>query len=42
VAGGIIPEAVKPFAIKSGFFVIEQSGETAVIAVPDGFIPRAW
>jgi hypothetical protein len=42
VAGGIIPENVGPFAIESGFFVIEQSGETAVIAVPDGFVPRMW
>ncbi|MDR2758392.1 MAG: hypothetical protein LBB78_03335 [Spirochaetaceae bacterium] len=41
-AGGIIPEEVKPFAIKSGLFVIEQSGETAVIAVPEGFKPREW
>jgi hypothetical protein len=42
VAGGIIPEGVKPFAIKSGFFVIEQSGDSAVISVPDGFVPRKW
>jgi hypothetical protein len=42
VAGGIIPDEVKPFAIKNGFFVIEQSGETAIIAVPDDFVPRSW
>jgi hypothetical protein len=42
VAGGIIPDAVKPFAIKSGFFVIEQSGESAVIMVPESFVPRSW
>lgn len=42
VAGAIIPEGVKPFAIKSGFFVIEQAGDTAKIDVPDGFIPREW
>jgi septal ring factor EnvC (AmiA/AmiB activator) len=42
VAAGIIPKGVKPFAIKSGFFVIEQSGDTAVIAVPEGFVPREW
>jgi hypothetical protein len=42
VAGGIIPEEVKPFAIRSGFFVIEQSGETAVIAASEGFVPRVW
>jgi hypothetical protein len=42
VAGAVIPEGVKPFAIKNGFFVIEQAGDTARIDVPDGFIPREW
>jgi hypothetical protein len=42
VAGAVIPEGVKPFAIKSGFFVIEQAGDTAKIDVPEGFIPREW
>jgi hypothetical protein len=42
VAGAVIPEGVKPFAIKSGFFVIEQAGDTARIAVPEDFIPREW
>jgi hypothetical protein len=42
VAGGIVPEELKPFAIKSGFFVIEQSGDTAVIPVGEGFVPRKW
>ncbi|MDR2258113.1 MAG: hypothetical protein LBE14_03070 [Treponema sp.] len=42
VAAAIIPEGVKPFAIKSGFFVIEQAGDTAKIDVPDGFVPREW
>lgn len=42
VAGGIIPANVKFFAIEKGFFVIEQSGDTAVIAAPEGFIPREW
>jgi hypothetical protein len=42
VAGGIIPEEVKSFAIKRGFFVIGQSGDTSVVAVPEDFIPREW
>jgi hypothetical protein len=42
VAGGIVPENAGHFAIESGFFVIEQSGDTAVIAVPDDFVPRMW
>jgi hypothetical protein len=39
VAGGIIPGGVTPFAIEKGLFVVEQSGDTAVISVPEGFLP---
>jgi hypothetical protein len=42
VAGAIASEAVKAFAIKSGFFVLEQSGDMVRISVPDGFAPREW
>jgi hypothetical protein len=42
VAGAIATEEVKAFAIKSGFFVLEQSGDTVKISVPDGFKPREW
>jgi hypothetical protein len=42
VAGAIASEAVKAFAIKSGFFVMEQSGDMVRISVPEGFIPREW
>ncbi|MDR1352294.1 MAG: hypothetical protein LBK05_03335, partial [Treponema sp.] len=42
VAGAIFPDGVKSFALKSGFYVIEQAGDTAKIDVPDGFIPREW
>jgi hypothetical protein len=42
VAGAIASEEVKTFAIKSGFFVLEQSGDTIRISVPDGFKPREW
>jgi hypothetical protein len=42
VAAGIIPGHVKDFALGKGFFVIEQSGDTAVIAVPEGFVPGEW
>ena len=41
-AGGIIPDNVKAFAIEKGFFVIEQSGDTAAIVAPEGFVPREW
>jgi hypothetical protein len=42
VAGGIASEEVKAFAIKSGFFVLEQTGDTVRISVPEGFSPRIW
>jgi hypothetical protein len=42
VAGAIASEGVKAFAIKSGFFVMEQSGDMVRISVPDGFTPREW
>jgi hypothetical protein len=42
VAGAIIPKEVKPFAIKSGFYVVEQAGDTVKIDVPEGFMPKQW
>jgi hypothetical protein len=42
VAGGIVSEEVKAFAIKSGFFVLEQTGDMVQISVPEGFKPREW
>jgi hypothetical protein len=42
VAGAIASEEVKTFAVKNGFFVLEQSGDTVRINVPEGFIPREW
>jgi hypothetical protein len=42
VAGAIIPNNVKEYALKKGFFVIKQSGDTMKIDVPKDFQPRAW
>jgi hypothetical protein len=33
---------VKEYALKKGFFVIKQSGDTMKIDVPKDFKPRAW
>jgi hypothetical protein len=41
VAAAIIPENVRDFALKQGFYVIEQSGESVAIKEPEGS-PRAW
>jgi hypothetical protein len=42
VAGAIATEEVKAFAVKNGFFVLEQSGDTVRISVPKNFKPREW
>ncbi|MDR0656454.1 MAG: hypothetical protein LBG22_09090 [Treponema sp.] len=42
VAGAIASQEVKDFAVKSGFFVLEQSGDTIRISVPEDFKPRKW
>jgi hypothetical protein len=42
VAGAIAAEEVKIFAVRQGFFVLEQSGDTVRIGVPEGFKPREW
>jgi hypothetical protein len=40
VAGGVISDQVRDYALKSGFYVIEPSGNTAVITPPDQV--RTW
>jgi hypothetical protein len=42
VAGAIIHDNVKEYALKTGFYVISQSGDTMKIDVPEGFKPREW
>jgi hypothetical protein len=42
VAGAIASKEVKAFAVKNGFFVLEQSGDTIRISVPEDFKPREW
>jgi hypothetical protein len=42
VAGAVICEGVKPFALKNGFYVLEQTGDTVKIDVPEGFFPKEW
>jgi hypothetical protein len=42
VAGAIMIGAVRNYAVKKGFYVIEQSGDTVLINIPEGFKPREW
>jgi hypothetical protein len=43
VAGAVISESVKNYALKQGLYVIEQTGETIRIETQDNkFVPRRW
>jgi hypothetical protein len=42
VAGAIVAENVKEYALKQGFYVIRQSGDTVTIENPRSFKPREW
>ena len=42
IAGAIMSGAVRNYAHKKGFYVIEQSGDTVRINIPENFIPREW
>jgi hypothetical protein len=42
IAGAIMSKEVRNFALKTGFYVIEQSGDTVEIDVPPNFTPREW
>ncbi|MDR1315917.1 MAG: hypothetical protein LBK13_03495 [Spirochaetales bacterium] len=42
VAGAIMEDDVKVLALRTGFYVIVQSGDTLKIEAPEGFTPRVW
>jgi hypothetical protein len=43
IAGMVFSDNVKTFAMKNGFYVIQPSGETFIITVPEGeYSPREW
>jgi uncharacterized protein YukE len=43
IAGMVFNENEKTFALKNGFYVIEPSGETFTVIVPEGiYSPRVW
>jgi hypothetical protein len=42
IAGAVFPDEVKEAAIEAGLYVIEQSGDTMKINIPEGFKPREW
>jgi hypothetical protein len=43
IAGMVFNENEKTFALKNGFYVIEPSGETFTVIVPEGiYSPKVW
>jgi len=42
IAGAIFGNEEKQATIEAGLFVIEQSGDTVKINVPEGFVPGEW
>ena len=40
IAGAIMSENVRDYILKNGFYVIEQTGGTMMINIPEGFLPR--
>jgi len=42
VAAAILSENIRRIILKKGMYVIEQSGDTMKINVPDNFVPYAW
>jgi len=42
IAGAIFTQEVKKLTLEAGLYVIEQSGDTMKIDVPEGFVPREW
>jgi hypothetical protein len=42
IAGAIMSKTVRDAIHKTGFYAIEQTGDTVKITVPEGFSPREW
>ena len=42
IAGAIVKDATRGYAQKSGLYVLEQSGDTIKLDIPEGFVAREW
>ena len=42
IAGVVYGKAEKKATINAGFYVLEQSGDTMKMDIPDNFVPREW
>ena len=42
VAGAIMDDSVRAYALKNGFYVVEQTGDTVRIVMSEMIKPREW
>ena len=42
VGGAVLATDARKAALKAGFYLIEQSGDTMMISIPEGFKPKEW
>ena len=42
IAAAIINDGMRRHIIKQGFYLIEQTGDTVTIHIPEGFVPAEW
>ena len=42
IATAVTTDTARDYARKSGFYVLEQSGDTMKLEIPEGFVPRDW
>jgi len=42
MAAAIVSTQTRRYAQKAGFYLIEQSGDTMRLDIPEGFVPREW
>jgi len=42
MAGAVFGKEEKDACVEAGFYVIEQTGDTMMIDVPEGFVPKGW
>ena len=42
IVGAIMSDEVRAYIHKTGFYAIEQTGDTVKINIPEEFIARVW
>jgi len=42
IAGAVFLPGAKEAVLEAGFYVIEQSGDTMHVDIPEGFVPNEW